>query len=167
MPLEIRKERHDDIEEISQVVGAAFGSEVEASLVSLIRLREQSLLSLVAIQDEQIVGHVLVSPITITPSQEGKFGGLAPLSVDPRCQGKGIGSALMLAAIDECKGQGLNALFLLGSPNYYPRFGFTPSHLDNEYGASDAFMHLELRPDSIQSVRGLVKYVSAFNEPDA
>ncbi len=164
MSVKIRKERTEDVNAIYRVVEEAFDSKLEAELVSLIRSREQSLLSFVATLGGQVIGHVLVSPITITSSSRGNFGGIAPLSVCPAHQGKGIGSALMFAAIEECRKLGLAALFLLGHPEYYPRFGFTVSHLGNEYGATDAFMQLELVPACLKSVRGKAMYVPAFGE---
>jgi putative acetyltransferase len=160
----IRHETPGDIDIISQLVEAAFQSSHEAELVSLIRSRKQSLLSLVASLEGEIVGHVMLSPIEIDTTPTGDFAGLAPLSVVPRHQGKGIGGLLMRSAIDESKKLGFKALFLLGSPDYYPRFGFSPSHIGNEYGATDAFMHLELEQGSLRSIQGIAKYVSAFQE---
>ncbi len=167
MTVEIRREKPEDIDGISRVVAKAFGRNLEAGLVTLIRSREQSLLSLVATENGEIVGHVMVSPIEITPAQQGDFGAVAPLSVLPRDQAKGIGSALMYAMIKQSRDLGFDALFLLGSPGYYPRFGFSPSHLDNEYGATDAFMQLELVQGCLETVKGKAVYVSAFGESGA
>ncbi len=161
---DIRQEAPSDIEGISLVVESAFQRTLEAQLVSLIRSREQSLLSLVAVLDGGIVGHVMLSPIELNPAPKGDFAAIAPLSVLPRHQGNGIGIMLMRSAIAESRDLGFAALFLLGSPNYYPRFGFTASHIRNEYGATDAFMHLELEAMSLQSTQGKAKYVSAFQE---
>jgi len=162
----IRGEEVDDIDAIDRVVTAAFGDrEQEARLVSLIRQRRQSLVSLVAVDGDEVSGHVMVSPIDIGVT--GKYGGLAPLSVAPDFQGTGIGSKLMEAAIAASRNIGIAALFVLGDPNYYRRFGFTPSHIENEYGATDAFMHLELVPGCLAGVEGTAKYVAAFREVDA
>ena len=92
MAINVRQEKPGDIGEISKVVELAFGSAAEAQLVSLIRRRDQSLLSLVATEDKKITGHVMVSRLDIEPSQAGAFGAVAPLSVLPSHQGKGIGS---------------------------------------------------------------------------
>ncbi len=160
----IRREIPSDIDFISQLVEAAFQSSIEAELVSLIRSRQQSLVSLVASLEGEIVGHVMLTPIEIDTMATGNFAGVAPLSVAPQHQGKGIGGLLMHSVIAESKKLGFKALFLLGSPDYYPRFGFSPSHIGNEYGATDAFMHLELEPESLRSIQGKAKYVSAFQE---
>ena len=166
MNISIRPESNDDKLHIEHVVRSAFDNrEEEPRLVSLIRERKQILISLVAVVDARIVGHVMVTPITIDKSDG--FGAIAPLSVAPDQQKTGIGSTLMEAAITESKALGLKALFLLGSPQYYPRFGFKASHIGNEYGATDAFMHLELVPGTLHGRTGTAQYVSAFNEVGA
>ena len=70
----------------------------------------------------------------------------------------------MRAAIAGARRANLAALFLLGSPKYYPRFGFVRYHIQNEYGATDAFMHLEVEPGSLQAVQATARYVRAFGE---
>jgi len=163
----IHLESPDDKSKIFRVVSSAFEHPTEAQLVDLIRDRNQALISLTAVQDSEIVGHVLVSPIAIEPASPGLYGGLAPLSVLPRLQRKGIGSLLMQEAIARSREIGLSALFLLGHPDYYARFGFTRSHIGNEYDATDAFMHIELDHASLTNVEGIAKYVEAFAEVDA
>ncbi len=157
----IRAEVESDIPAIAGIVRRAFENEGEVRLVDLIRQRSEALLSLVYEQDGAIVGHVLVSPITID-GVAGSFGGLAPLSVEPRFQGAGIGGELMRAAEAAMREQGCDALFLLRHPGYYPRFGYQASHIGNEYGATDAFMHLELTPGCLAGKTGTARYVSAF-----
>ena len=163
----IRPEIAEDRAKINDVVTAAFGRADEAQLVDLIRQRDQALVSLVAEFEGDVIGHVMISPITLSSRSAGAYGGLAPVSVLPSTQNQGVGSALMRGAIARAKDLGLRALFLLGHPNYYPRFGFEPSHIDNEYGATDAFMHLELVPGALDGVTGLAKYVDAFAEVGA
>ena len=158
----IRAELPADVPAISRVVGAAFNRESEANLVTLIRARGESLISLVAVSGDVVVGHVLVSPVTL--DAPGTFGGVAPLSVLPPYQGKGVGSKLMTNLLVKARELGLDALFLLGDPAYYRRFGFQTSHIANEYGATDAFQHLELVPGSLTNVPGLARYVQAFSE---
>jgi len=168
MNIEIREEQTTDISGIGDVVRDAFeGRKEEPRLVELIRDRKESLLSLVALESNRIVGHVMVSPIEVTSSASLTYGGIAPLSVASDRQRTGIGGALMEAVIARSPGIGLDALFLLGSPSYYPRFGFTASHIGNEYGATEAFMHLEVTVGCLRGQKGLAKYVSAFREVGA
>ena len=164
MAILIRPEVSDDVELIDKIVAAAFGSNDEAKLVRLIRERDESIMSLVAESGDEVVGHVMASPIVIDPPCEGVFAGVAPLAVSPECQAKGTGSELMKAVEEVAREKGIDALFLLGSPAYYPRFGYVASHIGNEYGATDAFMHLELTPGILDGVEGTAKYVTAFQE---
>lgn len=160
--VKLRPEKTEDIESIDRVVGEAFGDQAEVRLVRLIRERGEALISLVAEMDGEVVGHVMVSPIDL--DAPGRFAGVAPLAVSPACQSKGIGGALMREAEQTARTLGIDALFLLGHPNYYPRFGYVKSHIGNEYGAADAFMHLELTPGVLAGVEGVARYVAAFGE---
>ena len=82
-------------------------------------------ISLVAEQAGSIVGHVAVSPITISDGSDDWYG-LGPISVAPQEQGKGIGSSLMKAALEELEKLNAGGCVLLGDPDYYQRFGFKP-----------------------------------------
>lgn len=157
----------EDHKVVFEVVRSAFGEDTEAELVDLVRSRNEALISLVAGIDGSIVGHVLLSPIEMVPTFKGRLGGVAPLSVLPSFQNQGIGGLLMKAVISQSLSLGLDALFLLGNPAYYSRFGFATSHIQNEYGATGAFMHMELKKGCLEGATGLAKYVSAFAEVGA
>ena len=132
MDVTIRPERPDDTPAIARVVEAAFGKRAEALLVELLRASPSFIpeLSLAAEADGQVVGHVMIT--TAWLEQEGATDGsrrrpianLAPLAVDPACQGEGVGSALMRAAIARCDERGEPLVVLQGNPPYYERFGF-------------------------------------------
>lgn len=112
----IRPEAPADHHAIHAVVTAAFRREDEARLVERIRSRRESLLSRVAVIGGEVIGHVLLSPIVIDTQPNGRYAGLAPLSVTPERQSEGTGSLLMRAAIAGARRTNLAALFLLGSP---------------------------------------------------
>ena len=80
-------------------------------------------MSLVAEVAEQIIGHVAVSPVSVSDGSTSWYG-LGPISVLPNQQGRGIGSKLMNEAIAELKNCNANGCVLLGDPHYYCRFGF-------------------------------------------
>lgn len=128
MNLHIRHERPQDIATITALTVAAFASEAHSShtehfIVNALRRSQQLTISLVAVLDEDIVGHVAASPVTISSGAQGWFG-IGPISVWPDRQGQGIGSALMQAALAELQQLGAMGCVVLGEPGYYSRFGF-------------------------------------------
>jgi putative acetyltransferase len=128
MPINIRPETPADIQAIHQVTEAAFlnvehADHTEQFIVKALRDAGALTISLVAEEDDQIIGHVAISPVSISDGAEG-WCGLGPISVAPDQQGKGIGSALMNAAINDLKELNANGCVLLGEPAYYRRFGF-------------------------------------------
>jgi putative hydrolase of the HAD superfamily len=164
----IRQELPEDISAIHHVNRRAFPQETEANLVDLIRERGKLTLSLVAVNGAEVVGHILFSPVTLQPSQNGLRGlGIGPVAVVPEMQGKGFGSRLIEAGLNICRERGYDFIVLLGDPRYYSRFGFIPAAefgLDNEYGAGEEFQARELKPGILKGTRALVRYVAEFNE---
>lgn len=109
----------------------AFGQAPEADLVDRLRENCPGILSLVAIQDNQIVGHIAFSPVRIEDDKTVDGMGLGPMAVLPEFQHQGIGSRMVQAGIEILKNQGSPFIIVLGHPEYYPRFGFEQaSHSD-------------------------------------
>ena len=128
MTVKIRPETPDDAKAIRDVTIAAFKtaphkSGTEQDVVEALRNSDALTVSLVAEVDGEIVGHVAVSPVSISDGTPGWFG-LGPISVHPKHQRSGIGSLLMERALQRLKTQGAKGCVLLGDPNYYGRFGF-------------------------------------------
>ena len=103
----IRKERADDVPRIHQLTRDAFlnaphTDHTEQFIVDALRSAGALSISLVAERAGEVLGHVAVSPVTISDGATGWFG-LGPVSVAPAEQGAGIGSALMQAALAELK----------------------------------------------------------------
>jgi putative acetyltransferase len=164
----LRPESAHDHGAIFDLVRRAFGNrETESKLVDLIRDRGNARLATVAEEQGELVGYVLGSPLTLDPRAPLKCIGIGPVAVIPQRQKDGIGSQLMRHAIQLATDAGVDALFLLGHPAYYPRFGFRATHIRNEYGATDAFMQLELRAGCLDGVEATAKYVSEFAEVGA
>lgn len=119
----VRHERTSDRAAVHALVEAAFGRRDEADLVDRLREDGSVVLSLVAVDDNFIVGHVLLTrmeaPFTAV--------GLAPLAVRPDRQRAGIGTQLVGVALDRVRAAGWQAVFVLGDPGYYRRFGFDPA----------------------------------------
>jgi len=124
----IRSEKKADIDRITQIVEAAFkdhpyGNAKEQLLVSELRDDNALSISLVAEIDENIVGHIAFSRITIDGAFDSWYG-LAPVSVDPEFQNRGIGSELIEHGLTELRNIGAKGCVLVGEPTYYKRFGF-------------------------------------------
>jgi len=164
--IEIRSERPEDAAAIRQVHEAAFGRSNEARLVEMLRRANKVILALVAVNDGQLVGHILFSPVTIADApQDFVAAGLAPVGVLPEFQKMGIGSRLIREGLLDCRRDGCDAVVVLGDPRYYSRFGFlraSDHQLDNEYHAHEEFMVMELKEAALQEVRGMVKYPPEF-----
>ncbi len=165
----IRPERIEDIQKIRSINLEAFDTEAEADLVEALRNSGIPLISLVAEQDGELVGHILFSPTALEEGSSSiSIAGLAPMAVLPACQNKGIGSMLVEAGMVYCKNAGYAAVVVLGHPDYYPRFGFVPSisyGITSEYDVPpEVFMAKELQEGTLTNCNGIVKYHEAFNK---
>ncbi len=126
----IRPERSEDAAQITAVTHAAFAhaehsSHTEQFIVEALRKAGQLTVSLVAEDGARLIGHVAISPVEVSPTAADWYG-LGPISVLPEWQGRGVGSALMEAALRDLQGQGAAGCVVLGDPGYYHRFGFRP-----------------------------------------
>jgi len=159
----LRPEVPGDVPGVFGVNATAFPTDAEARLVDQLRASGRLSISLVAVVDERVVGHVALSPVTIAGTVIGL--GLAPVAVLPEWQLQGIGGALIRRGLDECRTQGVGCVVVLGEPTYYQRFGFVPASrwsLLDEYGGGEAFQTIELVPDTIPGHGGLVTYAPEF-----
>jgi putative acetyltransferase len=157
--IEIRDERQSDWTAVHYVVSSAFGQSGEAELVEQLRAAGVAIVSLVAEEDGQIVGHVLLSKM------EAPFSALAlaPVSVHPARQRSGIGSALVASALAHASNEGWAAVFVLGDPDYYERFGFdqeAAAGFTSPY-AGPNLMVLKLSP-SLTARTGELRHAPAF-----
>ncbi len=165
MHLIVRKENTSDIESIETVTIEAFldaphTDHAEQFIVRSLRESESLTISLVAEAHGKIIGHVAVSPVTISDGAKGWFG-LGPICVLPDHQRSGIGSKLMSSALDKLQHIGASGCVLLGDPAYYSRFGFKPeSNLALPGVPAEYFQALSFT-DSLP--RGQVTYHDAFN----
>ena len=165
--VQIRDEIPSDIEAIHDVNEQAFDTDTEAVLVDSLRDAGVVTLSLVAIEDDDIVGHILFTPVTIE-SEHAKYDAitLGPIAVLPEYQRRGIGTRLIEQAFEQCKTLGHNIVVLIGHPEYYPRFGFVPAKpkgLTSEFEVPDeAWMVAELVDNALDGVSGEVRFQPEF-----
>ncbi len=165
----IRLEKPDDQEKIRNINSAAFDTNDEANLVDALRKSGTPLISLVAEEKGELIGHILFSPVSLEGNQPTPLiAGLGPMAVIPECQNKGVGSMLVEEGLRYCKTSGYKAIVVLGHPEYYPRFGFVPSinyDIKSEYQVPpEIFMVKELEEFALKGIDGTIKYHQAFNE---
>jgi len=139
--MEIRDERPEDTPGIHQLTADAFTPKsfsdgTEPAIIDALRNAGDLTISLVAIKDNLLVGHVAFSPVVVCSDKSGWYG-LGPVSVLPELQRQGIGSALINKGLRILRHQGATGCALIGDPNYYSRFGFV----------SDGNLHYEGIPD--------------------
>jgi len=164
--MHIRYEQADDADKIRHVLLAAFETDAEANLVDALHGTGVELISLLAEQDGDVIGHILFSPVTIDGNIS--IAGLAPMAVTPKWQNKGIGTALVNEGINACIQSGYQAVVVLGHPHYYPRFGFVPSEsfgIQCEYDVpAEVFMIKELQKGALKGISGTIRYHQVFND---
>lgn len=165
----VRAERAADLDAIRRVNEEAFGREVEAHIVERLRKRGALTVSLVAVENGEVVGHIAFSPVTIESGPSSfEAMGLGPIAVLPAHQGKGVGSQLVRAGLDECRRLGYEVVFLVGHAEYYPRFGFVrarPRGIECEVEVpDDAWMVLELREGALAGWQGTARFQREFAE---
>ena len=163
----VRDEEQRDWAAVHAVNASAFETPAEANLVDALREQAHPIVSLVAVEAETVVGHIMFSPVSLSGHPDLHIMGLAPMAVIPEYQRKGIGSALVRAGLDRCKQLGFGAVVVLGHSTYYPRFGFSPSTrfgIGCEYEVpEEVFMVLELLPGYLRGASGIIKYHVAFS----
>ena len=175
-PVRVRIEAPGDEPGVRRVNLAAFTGPEEADIVDRIR-REgpEGWHSLVAVGvpggalDGVVVGQLLLSPCRVERDDGTPVAvvlAIGPVAVLPELQFRGIGSALMGAAVGLAMARGVPALVLLGHPSYYPRFGFGSARdlgLQPPAGAwPDAAWLARLLPAWTDAMRGTVRYPEAF-----
>lgn len=179
MNLKIRQEQVDDYDLTEMIVKSAFANaehsdQKEHLLVSRIRKSKGFIpkLSLVATDEDnnEILGHILLSKVKISKNDNELIESLslAPVSVLPEYQNKGIGGLLITEALKEAKELGYNSVVVLGHPEYYPKFGFKKASLWGIKASfevpDEAFMAIELSENALNNASGVVEYPSVFFE---
>jgi putative acetyltransferase len=163
MALAIRPEQPPDHDAVRAVLETAFGQPHESRLVEALR-GDAGCVSLVADLDGLVVGHAFFTPVRVERFEAMALG---PVAVRPDRQRQGIGTRLVNGGLEACRARGTAAVFVLGHPQYYPRFGFVPaSRFRIRCGfpvPDELFFALELRPGALRDVTGTVQYHAAFS----
>ena len=151
----------------------AFGSDEGATIAKLVSELLQSepartILSLVATDDTEICGHVLFTMVFNAHHSTLNARILAPLAVAPRCQGRGIGATLVNNGLAELARRQVDAVFVLGDPKYYSRFGFHTDHsIDPPYALPypEAWQAKALNPGALDGKTGTIQCAAALQDP--
>lgn len=162
--MQIRNEVPADIEAIYEVTEKAFRTveisrKTEQFIINALRQANALTISLVAVLDHKIVGHVAFSPVNISDGTQNWYG-LGPVSVLPEYQRKGIGIALINEGLEQLRKIGAKGCALVGDPNYYVRFGFknNPS-LIHEGIPQEVFLVL---PFDKETPKGVMEFHEGF-----
>jgi putative acetyltransferase len=176
--MEIRESKEQDLIGLLAVEEEAFGETEGPVIVKLVKdllmdPTAQPLLSLIALHHQEIVGHILFTKAKVKGFVEVESAILAPLAVKPGFQKQGIGGGLITKGLKLLADAKVKLVFVLGHPEYYPRFGFKPAGrqgLEAPYpihaAVEEAWMVLELSPGSIGTVKGKVKCAEALDHPE-
>ena len=162
----IRQESRTDYKRIRELNDGAFGSTEESQLIDKLRTASKVILSLVAEEEGEIIGHILFSRIQIEAkgAVPTPVVALAPMSVSSVHQKKGVGGALIQQGLRILRQRGESAVFVVGHKKYYPKFGFSADlakPFQCEY-AGDSFFALELQAGWMKGKKGAVTYPEAF-----
>ena len=159
----IRYARPADHAAIAAVTEAAFGQPDEAGLIERLREAGDVLFELVAVEDGEVVGHILFS--RLWADSVGMYAALAPLAVRPGLQRTGHGSALVRAGLESAREFGAHGVLVVGDPAYYPRFGFSAEaarQVAAPYAGRPAFMAIALEAGAFDAPLS-VAYPEAFS----
>ena len=166
MTIRIRPATAADAKAIRAILLSAFPTAAEADLVERLIADSCVLISLVAEQDDVIVGHLLLSRMNVSgDGRSVRATGLAPVAVLPDAQRSGVGSRLIAEALSAAAGAGEDMIFVLGDPDYYDRFGFS-AETAAPFASPYSGPHLQavtLRPDVPIPQEGSADYAPAFS----
>ncbi len=171
----IRQGQPRDLARTLEVERLAFGSELEPQLVAEL-LEDPTaapLLSLLAWEGARCVGHVLFTAARVESNRARVDASLlAPLAVVPEMQGRGVGIGLMRAGVEQLATSGVELVFVLGHPTYYPRVGFRPAlplgfepphAIDRAH--TDAWMVLPLKVGALDVAPAKIRCAKALDAP--
>lgn len=160
----IRQEIPADIAAIRDVTAAAFkdhphSDQTEHLIIDRLRQAGALTISLVAVVDDDVAGHIAFSAVELSGGSKGWFG-LGPISVRPECQGRGIGGALIRQGLEMLRHQAAAGCVVMGDPDFYRKFGFRN---DPQFILKDcAPQYFLVQPLSSGEASGMVNYNAAF-----
>ncbi len=174
----IKESLDTDLPVLLKVVNHAFGHKEGPIIVELVKKllddpSAQPLLSLVALEERQVKGHILFTRAQIFKHEKVAVSLLAPLAVEPAMQRKGMGGRLIEEGMRLLLEKGVELVFVLGHPDYYPRHGFKPA---GPFGyeapypiakeVAEAWMVRELKQGRLGKAKGKVLCAESLDRPE-
>jgi putative acetyltransferase len=156
----VRDEHERHYAGVRQLLIEAFPTPAEADLVEQLRRNGDVVISLAAIEGERVVGHAMFSAMRAP----FKALGLGPISVVSDMRRQGVAAELVKQGIARAQAEHWDAIFVLGSPAYYSRFGFSAgaaSGFVSPY-AGPHLMMLALGDTVLAPRSGRIDYAPAF-----
>jgi putative acetyltransferase len=176
MVMDIRDGIDSDLDDILAIHGAAFNNEEEPGLVRdlLGDPSAKPVFSLLAFEGGRAVGHILFTRVGLGETADDRaMSILAPLALIPEFQKQGVGGKLVTRGLEVLAESGVELVFVLGHPEYYPRYGFKPAGVQGFEAPypipeehAGAWMVQALRPGVIGTVRGKVVCADALDKPE-
>ncbi len=176
MKISIRKSEKSDSKIISKIIQESFKHDIHSDqrehfLVEKLQKSKDFIpeLSLVAEVNEEIVGFIMLTKVTIINEFESHEAlALAPVSVAITSQNKGVGSKLIKKAHKKAKKMGFDCIVLLGHEKYYPKFGYKFAKLykiEFPFDAPDENCFVKfLNKNKPKHINGIIKYPAPFYE---
>lgn len=176
--MKIRESLKSDLYDVLDVEKQAFGEDEGPVIVKLVTdlLSDPTaipLLSLIAVKDERVAGHILFTNAYLDSNNSITASILAPLAVVPDQQAQGVGGQLIQEGLKRLSDSGIELVFVLGHPGYYPRYGFKPAGIlgfEAPYPIPErvaaAWMVQELRTGIICKITGKVICAHTLNRPE-
>lgn len=177
--MKIRKSTESDKADIEKIHIQAFGDEKGPEIATLVNglLGDQTakpILSLIAVKNNKSIGHIIYTKVRVSKTDQTVSAQiLAPLAVLPETQSQGIGGQLIKNGLKLLRESGVELVFVLGHPDYYPRYGFKPAGafgfeapypIPEEHAG--AWMVQALCPGIIGRVRGKIQCSDVLNQPE-
>jgi putative acetyltransferase len=165
----IRREKPEDIPLINSVIISTFKRDAEARLVDKLRRACADHLSLVAEDNNTIIGHIMFTPAHIINDKTVSGMGLAPMAVIPSQQRRGIGKLLVKEGLKILRKKKCPFVVVLGHPEYYHRFGFQRASRFNIRSQwndvpDEPFMILVMDGETMKNVSGIARFRDEFND---
>jgi len=164
MTIIVRNERPEDVDHIRDLTEMAFrdrrySCKREHFLIDDLRAANALTVSLVALTESTIIGHVALSPVSMTGAS-GPWFGLGPISVLPAWQRKGVGTAMMKEALSRLTQQQAAGCILVGDPRFYKRFSF--AHDSSIIAENEPLEYTMILRLSVNSDHGIARFHDAF-----